>query len=61
MKERPDNSLMTSKTSSRKNIRCQPLIFLEATGKMPKLDSSQKAQAPNASDLINFMITEFLN
>ncbi len=36
------------------------IIFLEATGKMPKLDPEQEAQVPNASDLVNFMITEFL-
>ena len=36
------------------------IIFLEATGKIPSLDPAKGAQSPNASDLVNFMITVFL-
>jgi len=36
------------------------IIFLEATGKLPKTDPAKEEEVPNALDLVNFMITEFL-
>lgn len=36
------------------------IIFLEATGKIPKISSAKDEEVPSAQDLINFMITEFL-
>lgn len=36
------------------------IIYLEATGKIPKVDAKAKEGAPNALTLVNFMIAEFV-